>query len=283
MMHNDTTQIQRLLSQLAHPKPYDKGTDVLWTDSYISEQLLRCHLDEHCDLASRRAEARDAVIHLLQRYVCFGGSILDLGCGPGLYTQRLAELGYQVTGVDFSERSIAWAKDKARERGLSIDYQCSNYLSFASESNFDLVMMIYCDFGALVEKERDLLIERLRMLVKPGGLFVFDALTPKSIESMQFSTSWDLSEGGFYSPKPYICLNQSLHFPQQKALLNQHYVIREEGSEHLYRFWNHYYELEDVEQLFLDRGFSSVQMRSGLLSGVQPYTDEHVAFFMVER
>ena len=283
MIHNDTTQIQRMLSQLAHPKPYDKGTDMLWTDPYISEQLLACHLDETSNLASRRADLRAAVIHFLQQYLSPGDSILDLGCGPGLYTHKLAELGYQVTGVDFSERSIAWAKDRARERGLVIDYQCSNYLNFASQSRFDLVMMIYCDFGALVEEERALLIERLRMLVKPGGFFIFDALTLQSIESMQFTTSWDLSEGGFYSPLPYLCLNQRLHFPSQKVLFNQHYIVEEQGSEHLYRFWNHYFELEDVQSLFLPRSFTSVTKGTHVLDGLDAYNDEHVGFFVVQR
>ncbi|HOJ15222.1 MAG TPA: class I SAM-dependent methyltransferase, partial [Deltaproteobacteria bacterium] len=41
--------------------------------------------------------------------------ILDLGCGPGLYTKRLSDAGYDVTGMDYSRRSIAYAKEHDTE------------------------------------------------------------------------------------------------------------------------------------------------------------------------
>ena len=43
----------------------------------------------------------------------FGNKILDLGCGPGVLSKYLSDLGYNVTGVDFAEQMISIAKELA--------------------------------------------------------------------------------------------------------------------------------------------------------------------------
>src|SRR5436309_15453121 len=49
--------------------------------------------------------------------------VLDLGCGGGLVAEEMARLGYCVTGIDPSERSIAVARTHAHDAGLAIDYR----------------------------------------------------------------------------------------------------------------------------------------------------------------
>ncbi len=51
-----------------------------------------------------------------------GGPLLDLACGTGRMALRFAELGYQVTGVDITPEMIAWAKQRAANQGLSIEW-----------------------------------------------------------------------------------------------------------------------------------------------------------------
>ncbi|MFD1797828.1 class I SAM-dependent methyltransferase [Paracoccus aurantiacus] len=48
-----------------------------------------------------------------------GQRALDLGCGTGVITQLMAEIGYQVTGMDWSEPMLAKARAKAAERGVA--------------------------------------------------------------------------------------------------------------------------------------------------------------------
>jgi 2-polyprenyl-3-methyl-5-hydroxy-6-metoxy-1,4-benzoquinol methylase len=54
-----------------------------------------------------------------------------------------------VTGIDFSSRSIAYAKEAAARERLNIRYVNRNYMDFETEDRFDLVLMIMCDFCAL--------------------------------------------------------------------------------------------------------------------------------------
>jgi 2-polyprenyl-3-methyl-5-hydroxy-6-metoxy-1,4-benzoquinol methylase len=50
-----------------------------------------------------------------------GEPLLDLACGTGTMAIRLAEQGFQVTGVDIIPEMIAWAREKALAQGVAIE------------------------------------------------------------------------------------------------------------------------------------------------------------------
>ncbi len=80
----------------------------LWADDHISSRMLEHHLDPDSDIASRNhAFIRRAASWLVDEFDLVGRRVLDLGCGPGLYAMELARREVEVTGVDFSNRSIA--------------------------------------------------------------------------------------------------------------------------------------------------------------------------------
>ncbi len=81
--------------------------------------MLATHLDPTIDLASRRPETIDRTVAWIVETLGLepGDSVLDLGCGPGLYTQRFAQRGQRVSGVDYSRRSIEYAGQQAEEKG----------------------------------------------------------------------------------------------------------------------------------------------------------------------
>ncbi|MEW1831658.1 class I SAM-dependent methyltransferase [Streptomyces sp. NPDC088196] len=51
-----------------------------------------------------------------------GGRALDLGCGPGRNALQLAAWGFEVDGVDLSPTAVAWAEERARDRGRDQDW-----------------------------------------------------------------------------------------------------------------------------------------------------------------
>jgi 2-polyprenyl-3-methyl-5-hydroxy-6-metoxy-1,4-benzoquinol methylase len=137
------------LEKINHrPEPFEVYTaDDLWTDAHTSAQMLSLHLDETIDVASRNEAFIDRSVQWIASRFNIGNltSIVDFGCGPGLYATRLARRGAKVTGIDFSERSIAWAREVAARERLKINYVNRNYLDFETEDRFDLVLMIMCD------------------------------------------------------------------------------------------------------------------------------------------
>ena len=277
--------IFKMTQDMNNVQPYAYGSHIMWTDPYISKKLLAVHLDPVNAAASRTPQAIEDTVTCIHKRIKPGSRILDLGCGPGLYTARLAALGHKVTGVDFSENSIDYAKTRPEAALYAIHYEHANYLDLNYSEEFDFVMMIYCDFGVLIPDDRNRLIEVIRKALKPGGIFFFDAITENAADRLTYGTSWETetASGGFYSPEAYICLNDDRRFPDQKATLEQHLIVFEDGSSKLYRFWNHYFNKEDVKRMFLPHGFSEVEAIEGLLHGDGPYRDHGVVFYEVKK
>ncbi|NGX85267.1 class I SAM-dependent methyltransferase [Aequorivita sp. KMM 9714] len=100
-------------------------------------------------------------------------SILDLACGKGRHSKYLYRQGFNVTGVDLSEESIAYAKQYEKPRlHFEVHDMCLPY-----PKKFDAVFNLYTSFGYF-EKEEDNLrtIKAIKSELKPNGYGVIDFL-----------------------------------------------------------------------------------------------------------
>lgn len=70
-----------------------------------------------------------------------GRRALDIGTGTGQFAFYLAEQGFEVDGVDLSEKMIAWAREKAHQSNLEIDFRTGDaeHLDF-EDNTFDIVV-----------------------------------------------------------------------------------------------------------------------------------------------
>ena len=103
------TQLQRINTG---PTPSSvTTTETLWTEPHISEQMLRAHLDDSGDAASRNPDVIESSGSWITEEfgVHHGTTVADLGCGPGLCANPLPRTGVSVLGIDFSARSIDYA------------------------------------------------------------------------------------------------------------------------------------------------------------------------------
>jgi len=141
----------------SRPTPFQFYTaDELWTNEHTSKQMLEYHLNESIDLSSRNKNFIERSVEWIVSHfeVDKNTEIADFGCGPGLYTTRLAERDAIVTGIDFSENSLKYAKQVSTKKDLKINYVLTNYLDFETSSSFDLITMIMCDFCVLSPEQR---------------------------------------------------------------------------------------------------------------------------------
>ena len=88
------------------PKPFEFYTAAeLWTNEHMAKQMLKYHLNEDIDVSSRNRKFIEKSVDWI--YSNFNlnenSAVADFGCGPGLYTTRLADRGAKVTGIDFSK------------------------------------------------------------------------------------------------------------------------------------------------------------------------------------
>ncbi len=94
------------------PRPWAEGEKIPWNDPGFSHRMLKEHLSQAHDAASRRTPTINKHVNWIHKFVLRErpSRILDLGCGPGLYSSRLAALGHTCHGIDFSPASIAYAR-----------------------------------------------------------------------------------------------------------------------------------------------------------------------------
>jgi len=277
--------IPTILKSSRKPPLFEKGTASMWDDDHISRHLLALHLSQDTDEASRKREAITATVNWIESYC--GGSqknILDLGCGPGLYSEMLAGHGYRVTGVDFSARSIAYAKKSAAEKGLSVEYLTKNYLDLDITGRFDIALMIYCDFDVLVPEDRTRLLDNIWRALTPGGLFIFDTLNTKAPEMMKFPLkSWEVSTNGFWRNEPYLAFFEAFHYPEANVILQQHIVCPQSGGQSVYRFWSRYYCREDLAAILSRQGFHETTFHDNLLPDDGSGTGEMITFCVTKK
>ncbi len=237
------------------PKLYEKGTMELWTDEHISKGMLEAHLNPNTDAATRKHMTVKKTVNWIasvaspERYPV----LLDLGCGPGVYTEEFHKAGYVVSGMDFSARSIDYAKNSAVEKGLSIKYHCQNYLTLDLAEEFDVITLIYYDFGVLSAEERAELLQRIHRALKPGGVLIFDVLKPHSFSDEE-SRNWEYMEEGFFSPEPHFLLNSFFRYDKESTILRQHIILSENNVECI-NVWEHMFAKSELENDLKKGGF----------------------------
>ncbi len=240
--------INTLVQLQDKPVPFTPGEPQFWTDPHIARQMLRFHLDPTTEAASRKPETIDRIVTWLIQALHLqpGDAVLDLGCGPGLYTARLAQHRLDVTGVDFSQNSIDYAQQYAAQHDLAITYRCQNYLELQDESRFDVALLIYGDFCPLSPEQRTRLLANIRRALRPGGRFVLDVTTPHLRQQLGLKNGWYAAQSGFWKPGPHLVLEQGFSYPEQDLYLDQYVVVEADGKISVYRNWFQDYSADTI-------------------------------------
>ena len=242
------------------PKLYAPSTNKFWDDEHISKGMLASHLNPNWDAATRKPEFLDKSVNWISEIAPSSQYklLLDLGCGPGLYAERFNSAGYSVTGVDFSKRSIAYAKEQTLLNKSTIEYHYQNYLTIDYIEQFDLITLIYCDYAALSITDRLILLRKVYQALKPNGKFIFDVFTP--LMRKKESHSWEYyKESGFFSEKPHICLESVYHYDDENNTeLRQSIVITEEAV-NCYNIWDHFFTKEALLSEIQTAGFNTFE------------------------
>ena len=172
------------------------------------------------------------------------GIVLDLGCGTGAMTERLAAFGYDMIGVDLSEDMLAIASEQNEE---GILYLCQDMCELELYGTAKAMVSVCDSINYLLEEDEIIwTLQSVNRYLEPGGIFIFDFNTVYKYETVLGDTTIceNREEGSFIWENYY----------DKEEQINEYDLtlfIREE--EQLYR---------KFEETHYQRGYSLEQMHT---------------------
>ncbi len=168
---------------------------------------------------------------LLCKYQVDAGLVLDLGCGTGNMTQRLAAQGYDMIGIDLSSEMLQIAQEKNADTGYDILYLQQDMRDFELYGTVRAVVSVCDSMNYLLEEEELLDVFRLvNNYLDPEGIFIFDLNTAYKYEKVIGDTTiaenreegsfiWD----NFYDPETRINeYDLAVFIPEQENLYRKY-------------------------------------------------------------
>jgi SAM-dependent methyltransferase len=190
--------------------------------------MLAEHLSQDHDAASRRFVIVDKHVDWIHHQVLEGvpARILDLGCGPGLYMNRLAKLGHRGVGLDFSPASIAYARRQAEEAGLACTYIRRDIRTADYGGGYDLVLLIFGEFNVFRPGEARGILEKAHRALRPGGFLLLEPHTFEVVRKIgNQPASWYTTPRGLFSDEPYLCLQENFWDAGARVAIERYYIV----------------------------------------------------------
>ncbi len=253
--------------------PFSKYTaQTLWNTPYISKQMLRYHLDQNTEAASRSFDKiKRTVQFIISEFNLNSKShICDFGCGPGLYTNLYQKHGIKTSGVDFSESSIKYAQSQNQD----VQYILGNYLTINTNETYDLITQIYMDFCVLSPEQVSQLLNNIKRHLKPGGILFFDVSNMTFYQNMKEGTTKRKEVDGFFMEGPCDITCNTFKYPDLKLILEHQLAV---GKETIEIFnWFQCYTKESIQRVLEQNGFKVLSFYNNTYGANEPEKDHFV-------
>jgi SAM-dependent methyltransferase len=256
------------MTRAVPPGPWSDGDNIPWDEPGFSQRMLREHLSQDHDLASRRLPRVEEQVAAMAESMLPAppARVLDLACGPGLYLRQLAVRGYSGTGIDFSPASIDHAKRQAETDGLATEYRLDDLRTADFGAGFEIALLLYGQLNVFRRPEAESLVTRAGAALQDGGVFIVELQTYEQIQASGHApATWSSHETGLFSPLPHILLTESF-WDEDSATSTQRFYVVDTATAAVSRhaLSNEAYTEDQLETLFAQAGFADLEYRSSL-------------------
>lgn len=247
-----------------------------WWSEFFSDDLYLLSDVDFFDPALTQSMVQYVKIHAIE------GSILDLACGPGRHSLPLAQAGFSVTGVDFSDHYLKLAREKAARSGVAARFvkQDMKDLSVFGAGTFNNVISMHTSFGFFrAEEDNAHVIREAARVLAPGGKLIID-VTNRDWFITQGAEVFAVDRGKFTvrnyddSREGQVFLHEEVFYPELSRIT---WVVKEIGGrERSYAADYRIYSCHEIVNLCVSSGLV-VDAIHGNYSGT-PFTlrSEHV-------
>jgi SAM-dependent methyltransferase len=246
------------------PIPFDKRFELDWGDPEISRRVLREHLDQSHDGASRRLHVVERHILRLRRLLpAAPADILDAACGPGLYAVRLARLGYTVSGIDVGDAVLRHARTLARDAGQTqrASFRNADLRTLEDRERYDAVLLIYYVLEAFRRTQQPTVLRRLAAALRPGGRLVAE-LRVRPDQPPGRLSAWDYVPFSLLADKRHLLLTDATYDERAHTYVLREIAVLDDGVA-VQQTTGAFTPLNDVRPLFERAGLQVVAMYDG--------------------
>lgn len=257
-----------IVARQAAPEPWAEGDNIPWNEPGFSRRMLREHLSQAHDAASRRFETIDRHVAWIHSELLRGGParVLDLCCGPGLYTSRLARLGHECVGIDFGPASIEYAREEAARDRLACRYECADVRLADYGSGHHLAMLVFGELNVFPPADAGRILDKARNALAPGGVLLLEPHTFGIVRELGTrGPSWYSSPGGLFSERPHLVLEESHWSEETRTTITRwHVVDAASATVTRYSTTMQAYRDEEYAALLGEQGFTDMRFHSSL-------------------
>jgi SAM-dependent methyltransferase len=238
------------------PEPWAEGEKIPWHDPAFSRRMLKEHLSQKHDAASRRTRTIKKHVDWIHDFVLDGkpSRILDLGCGPGFYCARLAARGHACRGIDFGPASIEYAVKHAAD-GCSFTLCDIRTTDFGS--GYDLVMLIFGEFNVFKPEDAKLILKKAHHALNPGGGILLEAQSFDVVYGTgNQPATWYSAENELFADQPHLCLMESFWDEDASVATERYYIVdAANGEVTRYAASTQAYEKDELTKTLMGAGF----------------------------
>ncbi len=217
-----------IVGRTPRPAPWAEGDKIPWDEPEFSRRMLREHLSQDHDAASRRLATIERHVAWIHTQVLSGRAarVLDLGCGPGLYTGALCRLGHTCVGIDFAPASIAYARAEAERARLGCTYVQGDLRSADFGYGYDLVMSIYGELNVFRPDDARRILGKAYSALAPGAALLLEVHTFDEVKSLgEQSPAWYSTREGLFSERPHLCLSEGFWDRSARVAVQRYFVV----------------------------------------------------------
>jgi SAM-dependent methyltransferase len=251
------------------PDPWQEGDNIPWHDPAFSARMLAEHLSQEHDAASRRLPKIEAHVDWIHQAVLDEQptKVLDLGCGPGLYLERLAGHGHHGLGLDYSPASIEYARERAQTLGLDVSYRLADIRDTDYGHGYGLAMLLYGELNVFCPADARRILGKAAAALAPGGRLLLEPHTYDAVREMgERGRRWSSHARGLFSPRPYLLLTESLWHPEAGAVTHRYYVVdAQTGAVTRHAQTMQAYTRDDYQSLLAAAGFQAITVYPSLI------------------
>jgi SAM-dependent methyltransferase len=237
---------------------WQDGYKIPWSDPDFSRRMLVEHLTQDHDMASRRVEWIDRQVAWIHDRLLGGQPlhILDLGCGPGLYSHRLTVRGHRCRGIDFGPASIEHADLHNPDRSRC-EFVLGDIRRVPFGADFDLAMVLYGEMNVFSPIEAAAIARAAYASLRSGGRLIVEMQTPEVVECVGRSGTFEQHrQRGVFSDHPHHLRIENEWLEDQETAVQTFYVSdAASGETQVYHSTTKAWPASELRKLLTDAGF----------------------------